>query len=256
VPDFGPNDIPWSDHVYDQVFRSPAWLGLQFWNEDARLREGVPAWDAQTLREAVPSADFCLRSIDMNGPIFICPVPGGDVGYERYDSLALGVPYAYLPVDRPQAGFGTGLFHLAVHAPITGRFTQVLRGVEEKLHHGAFTWDRLNHWGLDLRRTPELDWLPSFLAPRRLFMAGGSDAHGDFNYRRTGYLIRTEAINNAALGKPRNLVDAGAPRGAPRRGRSCVFTARTRSWTRSPTAASPSRTGPCFASPSTGTTTE
>ena len=44
-------------------------------------------------------------------------------------------------------------------------------------------------------------------------MAGGSDAHGDLNYRRTGYLIRNEKINDAALGKPRNLVQVGAPAG-------------------------------------------
>jgi hypothetical protein len=214
LTDPGPTDIPWTDHLYDQVWRSPAWLGLQFWNEDARLREEVPPWSAFTTRDPVPSPDFCtLVSADPSNPSYVCPEPGGDVGYERYDSPALGVPYAYLPVDRAQAGFGSGLFHLDVAAPVSGRWSEHVDTVEEKLHHGAFTWDRLNHWGLDVRKTKALDWLPSFLAPRRLFMAGGSDAHGDLGYRRTGYLIRTEKINDAALGKPRNLVEVGAPRG-------------------------------------------
>jgi len=213
VPSLGPDDLPWSDHLYEQVWRSPAWLGLQFWNEDARLQEAVPPWDAFTTTDAVPSPDYCvLLGPNPVGQLFyICPKPGGDVGYERPDSPIVFVPPAYLPVDRPQAGFGTGLFHLDVEAPVTRRWSEPVFGVEEKLHHGAFTWDRLNHWGLDLRKTKDLDWLPSILSPRRLFMAGGSDAHGDLNYRRTGYLRRTEAINNAALGKPRNLVEAGAP---------------------------------------------
>ena len=215
LTDPGPTDIPWSDHLYDQVWRSPAWLGLQFWNEDARLREPVEPWTGSLpTTDPVPSREYCvLQGFGSQGPTYVCPTPGGDVGYERHDSPVLGVPYAYIPVDRAQAGFGTGLFHLDVAPPITGRFAEAVDGVEEKLHHGAFTWDRLNHWGLDLRKTRALDWLPSFLSPRRLFMAGGSDAHGDLNYRRTGYLVRTETINDDALGKPRNLVEVGALRG-------------------------------------------
>jgi hypothetical protein len=209
MPDIGPTDPAWTDHLYDQAWRSPAWLGLQFWNEDGRLNEPVEGWSAFTTQTPSPSADHCLHF----GPnpvgqwSYMCPEPGGDVGYERYDSPVLGIPYATLPVDRAQAGFGSGLFHLQVEAPITGRWPKVSKGVEEKLHHGAFTWDRLNHWGLNLGKTLELDWLPSFLAPRRLFMAGGSDAHGDLNYRRTGYMIRTDGINDTAFAKPRNLVE-------------------------------------------------
>jgi hypothetical protein len=48
-------------------------------------------------------------------------------------------------------------------------------------------------------------------APRRLFVAGGSDAHGDLNYRRTGYFTGTASITDVAIGKVRNLVLAGAP---------------------------------------------
>ena len=213
MTDPGPTDIPWTDHLYDQVWRSPAWLGLQFWNEDTRLAEEVRPWSAFTTADPVPSADYCVAFPVTNGVNYICPEPGDDRGYERYDSPALGVPYAYLPVDRPQAGFGSGLFHLDVAPPVSGRWTEYVDGTEEKLHHGAFTWDRLNHWGLDVRKTQALGWLPSFLAPRRLLMAGGSDAHGDLNYRRTGYVIRTDKINDTALGKPRNLVEAGAPQG-------------------------------------------
>ena len=218
LTDFGPNDIPWTDHLWNQVWPSPAFLGLQFWNEDARLREDVAAWDATTVTDPeypLATAGFCSLPIPIigGGVEYICPTPGDDVGYERHDAHAVLVPQARVPVHNAQTGFGTGVFHLDVEAPVSGRFERFVYLVEEQLHHGAFTWDRLNHWGLDPRKTLALPWLPSFLAPRRLFMAGGSDAHGDLNYRRTGYLIRNEKINDAALGKPRNLVQVGAPAG-------------------------------------------
>jgi hypothetical protein len=37
-------------------------------------------------------------------------------------------------------------------------------------------------------------------------MAGGSDAHGDLNYRRAGYYQGTTETTDAAIGSPRNLV--------------------------------------------------
>jgi hypothetical protein len=215
LTDPGPTDIPWTDHMYDQVWRSPAFLGLQFWNEDARLKTNVEKWSATTVTDPFPAKEFCSPPI-LGSPLpsYICPTPGDDIGYERYDSHVLGIPYALLPVQNAQAGFGSGLFHLDVSPPKSGLWGAHPIGVEEKLHHGAFTLDRLNHWGLDVRKTLGLPWLSSFLEPRRLFMAGGSDAHGDLNYRRTGYVVRTETINDDALGKPRNLVDAGPASGA------------------------------------------
>ena len=211
LTDPGPTDIPWTDHMYDQVWRSPSFLGLQFWNEDSRLKTDVEKWSATTLG---PGDEFFVYPKFCAQGVAICPTPGDDIGYERYDSHILGIPYALLPVQNAQAGFGTGLFHLDVRAPKTGRWQKHPIGVEEKLHHGAFTLDRLNHWGLDIRKTLALPWLASFLEPRRLSIAGGSDAHADLNYRRTGYMVKTETINDDALGKPRNLVDAGPAEGA------------------------------------------
>jgi|GEM_PF-2313632 len=78
---------------------------------------------------------------------------------------------------------------------------------------GTQVWDRLLLWGLDPARTSGLDWLARG-EPRRVFMAGGSDAHGDLNYRREGYLLGTDATTDTALGTPRNLVFAGPPDGA------------------------------------------
>jgi hypothetical protein len=68
----------------------------------------------------------------------------------------------------------------------------------------------MNHWGLDLKRTSQLAWLERG-EPRRVFMAGGSDAHGDLNYRRTGYFLHTTGTNDTAIGTPRNLLFVGEP---------------------------------------------
>jgi hypothetical protein len=69
-------------------------------------------------------------------------------------------------------------------------------------------WDAIQLWGLDKSRTDALAWLGAN-QPRRVFMAGGSDAHGDLNYRREGHFLGTESVSETALGKPRNLVFAG-----------------------------------------------
>ena len=73
-------------------------------------------------------------------------------------------------------------------------------------------WDIVQLWGLDASRTSALGWLPAG-QPRRTFLAGGSDAHGDFNYRRTGEFLGTKGANDDALGKPRNMVYVGEPQG-------------------------------------------
>ncbi len=81
----------------------------------------------------------------------------------------------------------------------------------DDLHDGLYAWDKMLQWGLLRSRTAHL----AFLAPgepRRVFMAGGSDAHGDWNFRREGALRGTSSINDTAIGTPRNLVNVGLSR--------------------------------------------
>lgn len=79
------------------------------------------------------------------------------------------------------------------------------------LHHGLAMWDRMLLWGIRPSQTASLSWLPAG-EPRRVFMAGGSDAHGDWNYRRLGRLFGVSGIVDTAIGKPRNLVQVGPER--------------------------------------------
>jgi hypothetical protein len=84
---------------------------------------------------------------------------------------------------------------------------------QASLVRNLWRWDVWLLWGLDRDNTAPLTWLPAG-DPRRVFVAGGSDAHGDLNYRRAGYFFGTDGANDTALGMPRNLVEAGEPQGA------------------------------------------
>jgi hypothetical protein len=77
------------------------------------------------------------------------------------------------------------------------------------LHNGAATWDKMLLWGVDPSKRPA--WVPAG-EPRKVLMAGGSDAHGDLNYRRLGYMVGWIAAVDTAIGKPRNLVNVGPTR--------------------------------------------
>jgi hypothetical protein len=86
----------------------------------------------------------------------------------------------------------------------------------ELLRHGTHVWDRYLRKGLDPAQVSRLPWAAKGY-PRRWFMAGGSDAHGDFNYRRKGRPSHSKLdgrceefwcdfpVSDTAIGKPRNL---------------------------------------------------
>ncbi|MDQ3565049.1 MAG: hypothetical protein M3436_13220 [Pseudomonadota bacterium] len=86
--------------------------------------------------------------------------------------------------------------------------------VPRQLAHGAFTWDRFLRKGLKPEETAPLTWLHKGL-PRKWFMGGGSDSHGDLNYRRQGVpsLDRwcDSPVTDTAIGRPRNLVLVSTP---------------------------------------------
>ena len=92
-----------------------------------------------------------------------------------------------------------------------GKWSGLLPGAYTELYHGLAMWDRMLLWGIRPSQTAGLAWLPAG-QPRRVFMAGGSDAHGDWNYRRQGRLFGVSAIVDSAIGKPRNLVHVGPER--------------------------------------------
>ncbi|MER8511041.1 hypothetical protein NKJ36_19975 [Mesorhizobium sp. M0142] len=86
---------------------------------------------------------------------------------------------------------------------------QYPRRLFSNLYHGAYVWDLFLRKGLNANQTSNLDWLPR-AEPRKWFMAGGSDAHGDLNFRREGRPCKEQwcdtPVVDTAIGKPRNLV--------------------------------------------------
>jgi hypothetical protein len=168
----GPDGPPWSPHMLDKAFQQKSVIGLEFWNENSR-------------RRSTPTV----------------------VGYSRnggfIDSRLRLTSNVYSGLNATNGVFDLTPFDLA-----TGQYGSTTAGVEDMLVQGSASWDRLNLKGLDPAQTASLTWLPSG-QPRKLFIAAGSDAHGDFNYRREGYMEGTTAITDAALGTPRNLVDVG-----------------------------------------------
>ncbi len=218
----GPDSVPWTtDHMLLKGFRSPAVLGLEFWNEDVRFRTRVC------------SHDFCRPNGGDLGTFL-----GQERGYERNEKLQASsanpledllvfvvegitgldlVPEEFhkiaLPLEEARRGFtGDRLFELVPFDLRTGAWQLNTGATEHTLIHGAFDWDVMNLTGLDFENKARLAWLQPG-EPRRFFMGGGSDAHGDLNYRRAGYFLGTDDANDTAIGKPRNLVFAGAPEG-------------------------------------------
>lgn len=175
----GPDGPPWTPSMLDQALSSPGILGLEFWNEDTRMCTQMFG-EAKEIGYGSQSAS---------------PVAELDDDIKRFE----------------REGFATGKFELRPYADMkTGAFQHLSQGVEWMLHHGAAQWDSVLRKGMDPSFTSTLGWLPAG-EPRRMFIAGGSDAHGDFNYRREGYMLGTDKITDTAIAKVRNLVAVGAP---------------------------------------------
>jgi hypothetical protein len=174
----GPGMVPYTRTQLLEVFRHPAFAGLQLWNEDVRVKAG-PGDNAGDWKET---------------------------GYSHLSSSGNG--------DGHTQGWLAGEFDFVpVWDLERWEWRDVSADLDHNLHHGAYTWDEMLRWGLDRTMTEDLPFLPAG-APRKVFMAGGSDAHGDFNYRRTGYMVGPDGTNNDALGAVRNLVLAAPGAGA------------------------------------------
>src|SRR5262249_55637232 len=151
-------------------------LGLEVWNEDVRMKNtaGQGTTKEMGFETSTGNAGFGFRNDEPKGFV--------NGKFEMY-------PWARFPEPS---------------------FAQACLGVEWTLFWGARLWDQMNLRGLVPSETASISWLQAG-EPRRLFFAGGSDAHGDLNYHRAGYMLGLEQIDDTAIGKPRNLVFAGAP---------------------------------------------
>jgi hypothetical protein len=204
ITDFGPDMFPYTDWQLSQAFASPGILGLQLWNENVRLRTDIGEGDS-----------FNTASFDRS-------LSSGGTETGRSEGICTKSPSGALeclveiqPAHDTQ-GFqwqysGTPTYNTSGDSFTTEKSKG---GLYSDLHHGTFVLDRMLRDGLNPAKTAGLAWLPQG-EPRRVFLAGGSDAHGDLNFRREGYFFGTNEVSSTAMGTPRNLVFAGAPRAEP-----------------------------------------
>ncbi len=165
-----------------KAFRSPAVLGMEFWNEDSRYHTKVCSYD------------FC-RPSEGNG-IFL----GEEYGYERHEKLRArtgnpfidlllavlslpGINYDALPKEFHQialaleelrrgfisGGKNGGLFELNPFDVRAGLWQEDLYEVEHHLQQGSYDWDRMNLRGLDFEHNTDLAWLKPG-EPRRIWI--------------------------------------------------------------------------------------
>lgn len=173
-----PDVVPYSRTALDRAWASRAVLGLQLWNENDRVLAG-------------PTRTHRLFIHD-----------GKVDGVQRY--------HYFLPWQN-DASLGKFPWRFG---PRVATGTLRHRG----LYHGAYTWDVYLRKGLEPNQTRRLGWVREG-EPRKWFMAGGSDGHGDLNFMRHGRPSADLAqwsdhpVGDTAIGKPRNLVLVGRPRG-------------------------------------------
>ena len=105
----GPDGPPWSEFMIEKAWRSERILGLQFWNEPGRRHTEVGKGDAK------------------------------EIGYEFGGSLV--AKQAGIATTQ-RLGFDRGRFVLRPYYDMDTRsFHTWSAAMEERLHHGAFTWD-------------------------------------------------------------------------------------------------------------------
>jgi hypothetical protein len=176
----GPDIVPYSDLQLTDAWRSEAILGLEFWNEntrtESRSEDADEVMDRETENTFAPLSDT-----------------------HRISRYHFKWPFHKHRINAPKWSWET--FNL-------------VQGTAKHLYQGAVTWDRYLRKGVDRQQTSTVSWLRRG-EPRKWFMSGGSDAHGDFNYRRAGRMgcgtlklgrWCDDKLNDTAIGNPRNLI--------------------------------------------------
>ncbi len=169
----GPDIYPYSEAQLEVAFASPRILGLQLWNENIRNRSASVPPESEFIGKRFPF---------LHGVNVVVP----DVDFPGHFRDALWNKLDWRWTERDQSHLYTSLFH------------------------GATMWDMVNLWGINPTRLASIG--KSATQQRKFFMAGGSDAHGDLNFRRTGRLLGWLGANDTRLASPRNLTHVGDAR--------------------------------------------
>ncbi|MDR7123012.1 hypothetical protein [Rheinheimera soli] len=199
----GPDIRPLSKDQLTDAMKSPYILGLQAWNENDKVKTHIANPAVKVTASRCSSGTITIGGAQDGYRKKNNPDPktgytlGGECKNETmsgwYDGM-LYDPLRELDDSKP----------LSWDEKKTSRFQETVAGFE--------MLDLVNLIGMQKSFIRTLPWLGNS-QPRKMFIAGGSDAHGDFNHRRDGIASGTESINNTAMGTPRNLVMVGDPEG-------------------------------------------
>lgn len=212
----GPDIVPYAEAPLLDAFRSEHVLGLQLWNENDHFETEIKKGEGK----AIDAVTEFITEYRHEHPM---PQPTGSLEdlrrtTEYQQELSSKIKEFidnYGCEDYKCIGYDRGetipVYDLRNWKHQTAKsFNPRVNAVT----NGVNMWDSMLMWGLDPSLTSSINWLPTG-EPRRVFMAGGSDAHGDYNYKRNGYLVGLETVGDGAMGSPRNLVFAGPPQGRP-----------------------------------------
>ena len=166
----GPDVYPYSEAQLEVAFKSSRILGLQLWNENTRRRTASTPPDNPFIGKRFPF----LHKVSVVVPDVDFPGHWRTMNWGNLDWRWGG---------RNEDHLYTSLFH------------------------GTTMWDMVNLWGITPERMTDAGLAVN--TPRKFFMAGGSDAHGDMNYRRTGRLLGWLGANDSRIASPRNLTYVG-----------------------------------------------
>lgn len=170
-----PDIVPYSDLELTDAWKSAAVLGLQFWNENTRMSSEAPDDEAVKITTEVTDNVITKYVFDSRWTFLGHRTNAPKWSWQKFNQQS---------------------------------------GTAQQLYQGAVTWDRFLRRGLDRQLKSGISWLRPD-EPRRWFMGGGSDSHGDLNYRRAsspgcGFMqlgrFCDKAVNDTAIGNPRNLV--------------------------------------------------
>jgi hypothetical protein len=218
----GPDVVAYSRVGLENAWRSPGITGLQLWNEDRKYVEYTDT-DHETGARDSFITDNENNSTDKKKVIYHLPWIEET---RSLDQPAFPFPWLWKNKFGNRDNFDGSPLLSPDGSRVQGNIRHIKTNAE--IYHGLITWDHFLRKGLDRVARQELAWLPAD-QPRKWFMAGGSDAHGDFNYRREGRprTRRDSSVrpapwsdfpaSDSGIGKPRNLVLVGNPSGLPYR---------------------------------------
>lgn len=235
----GPDIMPYSEASLLDAFRSKHVLGLQLWNENHHFKSDmgtpIPTWMKELLNSdsyVPPTQEEILLAIevrDAHTANFIADIDEEEITQEELRKArqildeskynAIKNKYGDAISTRPDKSLASdykpsGLTGELIPVKDLKNWQHQTVKMDTSFGKKLRMWDSMLMWGLDPSLTSSIDWLPQG-EPRKVFMAGGSDAHGDYNYMRHGYFTGINSISDGAMGSPRNLVFAGSPQGSP-----------------------------------------